>query len=65
LLVEPLLAWSTSLGLLLLGALVVAVLTALLWSSMPALALLLALVSLAGGAWYFRRAGSAFGMADR
>lgn len=65
LLAEPLLAWSTALGLLLLGGLVVAASTALLWSSLPGLALLLSLVSLAVGAWYFRRAGIAFGVAER
>lgn len=65
LLVEPFLAWSTSLGLLLLGGLAVATTTALLWSSLPGLALLLALASLAGGVWYLRRASTALATTPR
>lgn len=55
LVVEPLLAWNTTGGLLLLAGLVVAALTAVLWSGLPVLAGILALAGLAGVAWGVRR----------
>lgn len=53
--VEALLAWSSQLGLALLGALTVAALATAFWSTIPALSASLVFLSLAGGGWILRR----------